>query len=334
MKKATLLLVLVFYSGCRYDGGVEKHQYKRDHITNVHDRIKEIKMDSVLIGSINRSHVTKDYLLICDFNSPNEQIHFFNKHDFSHVTSIAPRGQGPGEIAGIGHMAIDDTRDILFVPDHGKQKIFVYEPDSVIANPQYMPEVKMTMNRELFPDKYWYINDSLSIGTVIEPKGNAAFSQYVAKLNMNTGEIKKMKYEHPDIERKRVNLAVSVENNIYVECYAHHDLMTVCTLEGDLKYNIYGRYWNDRTSNRFEYFRDVVFCNDKIVALYSERKSREDNSCPTRLLVFNLSGDYLQTLETGYQIMNFCYDKAHHRIILDMNDDIQFGYLDLDGIVD
>jgi hypothetical protein len=330
MKKAVIMVVLVFYFGCRPDSETEKHQYKRDHITNVHDRIKEIEMDRVLISSVNRSYVIKDYLLICDHNSPDEQIHLFNKDDFSHVTSIVPKGQGPGEIARIGHLATDDAHAVLFVPDHGKQKVFGYELDSVIGNPQYMPKVKMSMNRELFPNWFWCINDSISIGTVIEPKGNAAFSQYVAKLNMNTGEIERMKYEHPAIERKRVNLSVSVENNMYVECYAHHDLMTICSLDGDLKYNIYGRYWNDKTSNQFEYFRDVVVCNDKIVALYSERKSREDNSYPTRLLVFNLSGDYLQTLETGYQIMNFCYDKENNRIILSMNDDPQFGYLTLD----
>jgi hypothetical protein len=335
MKKAIILLILFSYFGCRPDSKVEKYRNKRDNITNVHDRIKEIEMNDVLIGPLNQLYVTKDYLLIGDFMSPDEQIHLFNKDDFSHVASTAHKGQGPGDIANMGQIAVDDVNDIFFVSDHGKQKVFGYEPDSVICNPQYMPDVKMIMTPELFPSRYLFINDSLSIGVVIEPIGNSDYSQHVAKLNMNTGEIKKMKYEHPDIRKKRIKFSVSVENNIYVECYTHHDLMTICNLDGELKYNIYGRYWNDRSSNRFNYFGDVAFCNDRILALYSEGSdSASRNHSPTKFLVFNLSGDYIQTLETGYQITTFCYDKENNRIILSMNDDIQFGYLDMNGIVD
>ena len=32
----------------------------------------------------------------------------------------------------------------------------------------------------------------------------------------------------------------------------------------------------------------------------------------------------------NYKIADFCYDKENNRIIMCMNDDIQFGYLDLD----
>jgi hypothetical protein len=335
MKKATIVFVLLFYFGCKSDNEVKKYHPKRINIINVHDRIKKIEINDVLISSLNQLYVTKDYLLISDFRSPDEQIHLFNKDDFSHVTSIAPKGQGPGEITNMGQIAIDNVNDIFFVSDHGKQKIFSYELDSIICNPHYMPEVKMIMNQEFFPSRYWYINDSLSIGLVIEPIGNADYSQHVVKFNMNTGEIQKMKYEHPDIRKKRVKCSVSIENKMYVECYSHHDLITVCSIDGDLKYNIYGRYWNDKTSNRFNYFGDVVFCNDLIFALYSEgHDSRSSNHYPTTFLVFNLSGDYIQTLETEYQITTFCYDKENNRLILSMDADIQFGYLDLDGFIE
>jgi hypothetical protein len=50
-----------------------------------------------------------------------------------------------------------------------------------------------------------------------------------------------MPYNHPDIERKRVCFAASAEYDIYVECYCYHDLMTICSLNGDLKYNIIWR---------------------------------------------------------------------------------------------
>ena len=65
-----------------------------------------------------------------------------------------------------------------------------------------------------------------------------------------TGKITQLKYTHPEIEKKRVNIAVSIKNKTFVECYDHHDLMTIYDLEGNLKCNIYGSKWNNKTSNK------------------------------------------------------------------------------------
>jgi hypothetical protein len=343
MEKVTVLFkgymclsvfIMFFYFGCSSDK-TEKYQNKRNNTTNVHDRIKELEMEDVLISSLNRLYIIKDCLLICDHNTTGEQIHFFNKDDFTHITSIAPKGQGPGEIVSIGAIAFDEVNNLLYVTDHGKQRIFSYELDSAISNPHYRPGVKMEMDKVFFPSWYRYINDTLSIGIVIELPGNSNFNQCVAKLNMKTGEIKKMKYVHPRIEKKRVSFAVSVENGIYAEGYSYHDLMTLCTLDGELKCNIYGRRWDDKKSNRLNYFGHIAFCNDRIFALYSEgAENFSDNPYPDRFLVFNLSGDYIQTLETNYQITDFCFDKENNRIIMSMNDEIQFAYMDMDGLIE
>ena len=47
-----------------------------------------------------------------------------------------------------------------------------------------------------------------------------------------------------------------------------------------------------------------------------------------------LDGNYLKTLETGYKIARFCYDRDNNRILLSMDDDIQFGYLDMKEFLD
>ena len=127
-----------------------------------------------------------------------------------------------------------------------------------------------------------------------------------------------------------------MEHGIYVECYAPHDLMTICSLNGDLKYNIYGPNWDTETHGIY-HFGPVKFCNNRIVALYSGEKilNKEGRSnFPTKFLVFDLDGNYLKTLETGYKIARFCYDKDNNRIIMSMDDDIQFGYLDMKEFLD
>jgi hypothetical protein len=333
-KFVSLLLVGTICLSCTHSSKIEKYQSKRDNVVNVRDKVKKIEMEEVLIGSLSRLYIMGDYLIIGDYNSHDELIQIFDKNSFSPVIGTAYLGQGPGEIANMGHIGVDEANRRFFVSDHGKQRIFGYALDSVLADPSYMPEVKMKMNEKQFPSRYQYINDTLSIGLIIEPIGNNDFKPSVAAWNMNTGEIKLMPYEHPDIEKRRITFAVSMKDSIYVECYDYHDLMTVCSLNGDLKYNIYGRNYNSIRSNKIHHYGTVAFCNDRIVASYSGKENFSDEYLPTKFLVFDLTGDYIQTLETGYRILDFCHDEANNRIIMAFDDDIQFGYLELDGLVE
>lgn len=332
-KLLPLLLISICWS-CTQTPDTEKHQSKRDNVINVRDKIKEIVIEDVLIGRIAQLYLIDNYLIIGDFESPDKLIHLFDKNNFSYLTSTTYQGQGPGEITIMGHIGIDEANRRFFVSDHGKLCIYNYDLDSVLTNPSYMPTVKMKLNERLFPDKYLYINDTLCIGRVIEPIGNADFKPFVAKWNMATGEIKKMPYEHSGLKKKRIISAISMEHGIYIECYAHYDLLTICSLDGDLKYNIYGPKWNSEITQTSHFGLGIAICDNKIFALYSGGDHRTDAYYPTKFLVFNIDGNYLQTLETGYKISNFCYDKENNRIIMVMNDDMQFAYLDLDGIVD
>jgi hypothetical protein len=106
----------------------------------------------------------------------------------------------------MGYLATDEVNRKFYVNDHGKQRIFSYDLDSVLANPLYTPEVKMKMNEKQFPDRYQYINDTLSIGLIIEPIGVSDFAQFVGKWNMKTGEIKLFTHKHPDVSKKYITV--------------------------------------------------------------------------------------------------------------------------------
>ena len=335
-KTLHLFFIITFCWGCSSNPITEKYQSKRNNTINVHDKIKEIKINEVLINNYAVTHIIDNYLFINDYQTANEYIHIFNKDNFKYVTSTAFKGQGPGEITNIGHIAEDKEKRKFYVSDHGKNKIFSYDLDSVLIDPAYLSVEKMKMGEQEFPNDYIYINDTLSIGVTIQRLGNNNFKPVVGKFNMKTGEIKNMPYStHPDVKKKRISFAASMEQGIYVECYAPHDLMTICNLEGGLKYNIYGPNWDTGTHGIYHY-GPVEFCNNRIVALYSgEIGIKEGKSTwSTKFIIFDLDGNYLKTLETGYQISRFCYDKDNHRIILSMDDDIQFAYLDLEDLLD
>jgi len=328
-KIVIVFTLILIGSSCSSDSNKEKHQNNRNKIVNVKDKVHEIKIENVLIGSIARLYLLKNVLIIADPKSFTNLIHIFDKNNFKYITSCAPIGQGPSEITNMGHIGIDNDHRKFYVSDHGKQKIFSYDLDSVILNPGYIPKVKARMNNKQFPSTYYFINDTLSISRIIMPTGNYGFNEIIAKWNMVTGEIKPMKYKHPEIEKRRVTFAISNVNNCYVECYAYHDLMTICDFSGKLLYNIYGPNWDSKKSNRILYYDNVTFCGDKIFATYSGNETNSKDYFPTKFIVFDKTGDYIQTLETGYKICDFCYDEEHDRIIMNLDDVIQFGYLDL-----
>lgn len=89
------------------------------------------------------------------------------------------------------------------------------------------------------------------------------------------------------------------------------------------------------------YYGSAAFCKDKILVSYlgdesfiADQNKEKKSNHPTKFLVFDRDGNYLQTLETGYRIMNFCYDEENNRVIMNLDDVIQFGYLDLNGLME
>lgn len=337
-KTIYLFLLIVVCWGCLSNSTTEKHQGRRNNITNVRDQIKEIVIEEdLLIGHYSWPIIIDNYIFIIDYKTANEYIHILDKNSFKYITSTGLKGQGPEEITILGHIAEDKENRKFYVSDHGKNKIFSFDLDSVITDPAYFPSEKMKMSDQVFPDRYEYVNDTLCIGVTIQRLGNGNFKPIVAKFNMKTGEIVPMSYTiHPDVKKKRICFDISMEHRIYVECYLPHDLMTICSLDGKLKYNIYGPNWDTQTHG-IDHYEGVKFCGNRIVTLYSGEDFATREGKPiysTKFLIFDLEGNYLKTLETGYPIINFCYDKDNHRILMSINDEMQFGYLDLGKLLD
>lgn len=166
------------------------------------------------------------------------------------------------------------------------------------------------------------------------------YKPIVSKWNMQTGEVVYLgDGGHPKIKKKRVSFDASVDHGIYVEAYWHNELMTLNTIEGQLKYDIYGKDWNDENTNRNLYFNQVAICKDKIVASYwggmnivkNDQEVKAND--PTKLILFNLEGDYLVTLKIGYPITAFCYDESNNRILFEFDSEMQFGYLDMNEFI-
>ena len=336
MKKVLFLLPIVLCWSCMSNSTTEKYQNKRDNIVDVKEQVKEIVIaeDDVMISRLALPYIVNNHLIIVDYKSDDSLIHIFDKNNFEYLISIGRKGQGPGEITKVGHLTVDKSCKELFVTDNGKQVIFSFNIDSIFANPLYLPEIKMRMKKNIFPAQYYYINDTLSITRAISPIGNSDYSPSVAKWNMTTDEITPMSYTHPKIEKKRITFAVSIEHNLYVECYSHHDLLSICDIAGKLRCNVYGPNWNSKKSNKMRYYDEPIFIKNRILVAYSGNIRLSEERFPTKFLLFDIDGNYIKTIETGYRISDCCYDEDNNRVVMHLDEEMQFAYLNLEGILE
>jgi hypothetical protein len=302
----------------------------------------EIDQGEILFSEFLTPYILDDYLIISDYKSYDKLIYIFNKNNFKYLASTATWGQGPSEIINMGHIAVDEAHRSFLVTDNGKYKIFNFELDSVLNNPDYLPQEKFTMDEKQFPRSFYLANDTLAACLFIKPVSNSDYRPVVGKWNTKTGNIELMAYEgHPEVIRKRADFAVSFEIDLYVECYWHHDLMTIGSLNKGFKRNIYGLKWNTKHSNEDLYYGRVVITEDRILAsylggdnFYKKADGNIGDNSPTKLLVFDLDGNYIQTLDVGINIQTFCYDRDNHRVIISTDDERLIVYLDLEGILE
>ena len=92
MNKIVYLFILtVFCLGCSSNSTTEKYQDKRDHIINVHEQVKEIVIEDVLINNYSWPQIIDKYIFIVDYKSADEFIHIFDKVNFKYITITAIR---------------------------------------------------------------------------------------------------------------------------------------------------------------------------------------------------------------------------------------------------
>lgn len=87
-------------------------------------------------------------------------------------------------------------------------------------------------------------------------------------------------------------------------------------------------------SNSFLFIYRIFDKNNHLIVSYSGGDNNTDAYYPTRLLAFGLDGEYIKTLDVGYKINSMRYDNKTNRIYMNLNDKIQFAYLDLEGLIE
>lgn len=322
--------------GCSHPSAFDKYQSHSGNALDVKGLIKGIVIDTPLVSGGARLCVLDEYLILSDHHAEDNQVLIFDKKDFSYITGTGHPGEGPDEITNIGELIPDKAHRRLYVTDYGKMQVKGYDLDSLLSDADYLPEYKFDMNKTATPVMFSYVNDTLCYACCVTAEPGKHFQESLVTWNMKTGDLRPLISGHPEVERKRIRYAVSLENDRIAVSYDHHDLLAIYDLEGRLKHYVYGPEWDNATSNAMiYYYGSIVICKDRIIAGYSgERNPDSGNVYVTKLLVYDLEGNYIKTLNARCRICEFCYDPEYNRIIMALDDEMQFAYLDLEGLLE
>lgn len=316
---------MLFIIACKSNSEekIEKFQKHRDKIINIEDKIIDIETE-ILFGNCFL-YIIDDILIVAEGPSRFDKgIHLFDKNTFKYITSTVIIGKGPGEVTSPGRIGVDRKNRVLWVQDHGKKVMWKFPLDSILNNEMYKPTDNIDLYNELFIERFSFLNDSIALGKAVRVLSNSSFDMVMAKLNFNTNITEVYGYGHPEAVGRKSNsqFKLSVKNNFYVNCYGYCDLMTICDLDGNLKCNVYGSGWLNNKDNKNNYYKGVDLISNYIIASYLgdagmifDEYKRLKSNFPSKFLVFDIDGNYKETIETGHKFFCFCVDEENNRVI-------------------
>ncbi len=353
MKKkfvSLLLLVLIFW-GCKTaDEPNAKYHEERNNVVDVQSKIVELSIDQ-LFGMF-RLYVLDNYVIVVDLMPRGEKsIHLLDKNTLEYVTSTGILGKGPGEIAVHGgELGLDSEKRLFWYNDYGKKCAWKFPLDSVLSNPSFLPSESFELHSDLLVKEFQLLNDSIALGKAMKILDHNSFDMVTSKLDLRSNQVAVYGYQHPTAIRKNTysDLALSLQNNIYVNAYRYMDLFTICNLDGSLKANVYGPKWseeenesNKKKKNKVEYFGSVNFFKNYILMTYYGQKEfvmdkykRPKGNAATRMMVFDKGGNYVKTLDFQESIGTFCVDEVNARLFLYFGErEHSLGYIDLKDLL-
>ncbi len=334
MKRIISILFLVLLFSCTGENAkvVDKHQKKRDNVVDISSEIVAADVDDLFVG-YGSLVILGEYLIYANPKSFDGLVHVLDKNNFEYIGGGVQKGRGPGEVINLGRLFVDESNRRFFLADHSKNKIFEYDVDKFLEDPlRYLPKEKADVSGAKMMSTYQYVDDTLCFGTIIESIGSNDFINLFGRWNMLTGEFSHEQRETKGRQKRRTAGYASVENGIIVEAFQRDDLLTISNLEGETKYNIMGPKWGD--DNQTLFYSKVAVYGDRIIVGYSGMQHGDNGAYqPKKLMIFDLKGNYIRTLDVGLLINEYCIDKENNRVVLSVDDaEMQIVYFDLDLI--
>lgn len=338
MKKFHIpVLVFLYMASCVGGNNIDITQ-KRDKEIDVSDLIEEFSMEDALIGPDVAVSVTDHKVVITDYKSVDKIIYAFSIPSGQYLGAFGDYGPGPYEVGIPGETNVyvdsEDGREKGIVFNFAQNSVLRFDIDSSLYVADYRPERLKPLGGTVFPDYYKHINDTLGFAEkiVLGPDGNG-FSQSIGRYNMITGELTDFAPEEA-IAGNYSSFDILPELNMLVEVGQRVDIIKIYDLDGNVKKRIKGPNFRPEPKGGKAYFSDVCFTDKYILCVYSG-ENWNGGSLGKKIVVLDLEGNYIATLDTGRKIRNMAYHPSSSTLYISFpKDEMQVGMLNLDDVIE
>ena len=305
---------------------------KRDHEIDVRDMIVKFDEDPVMIGASAYLATSQNKIYIEDSGSTDKLVNVYDATDGKYLGSFADYGSGPYEI-GVSDLptvipANSQHGDRYIMIDHAQHNIFVYDVDSALVFPDYLPQRIRKMDGLEFPSRYKPLNDSTGLSNRIRLKPDSYdINQTLVRYNLSTGDISVFT-EDDNQPSGLFSFTVVPERNLVAASEPDRDIIWLYDLDGNVKKRIKGPEFTSEPNKQMSY-NTLMGCTDKyLLTVYCGKPTREQHN-GNKLIVNDFDGNYIATLNIGEPIIYMKYHAPTGKLYMVLKDDRQFVTLDI-----
>ena len=271
----------------------------------------------------------QEYLIIHDIYSGDRGIYILNKETLELIQQTGKIGKGPGEIGRYGTIFTDVKKNRFYVADFGKNKIWKYSLDSIVADPSYFPQEQFSFRimPGMWPLDFIVRNDSLyflsNLDYFMAKVHNKDSIEFVGKykdeiIGYNNKEISKV---------NNARITVDEDQLKYAFAFMYADVVTIT---GDNFNPDIINYGKGKSSSGKDVFKDICYyvllkSDDKYLYAgymnkpmlqFDSKYGNHKTNYPQTIRIFNWAGKPIVELKCNDPFSDFYIDRDNNRVIL------------------
>lgn len=340
MRQIILFVLVIIMGGCTHYNNLDVTQ-KRDNEISIKQLIHPFDMGDVIVGPWVYLEITPRWLYLLDSHSTEKFVKVFEASTGFYAGEIVDFGSGPEEIGQPDMIAAlpgkDQTEDKIIVVDHAQHKIMVYETVAALSNKNYHPHKLINIDELRFPSELVLLNDSMGLAEKVKLDPNSSkFSKELARFNLSSGEWNSfISDEHAPASNFVFD--VSQDHELIAAGDYGRDRLSLYDIDGTPIKHILSSDYNSK-KDRIAY-SNIEITDQYIFAVYSGDRveagtmAKDVDFLGKKIIVFDLQGNYIVTLNAETQIRSIKYHSPSKRIYLALEGDMQIGWINLEEIL-